>query len=325
MKVAFFGASTVQQINGYADIFAKNYTEYKCKKFGYGGMHLNNAGIVFIDKVIKWKPDICFVDWFCTDYINKDGKVELYVKVLLEKFSRINCRPIFLFLPHNDQEEDRKLFYQSTKKLVSDLDLEYICIDQLLSKENISDIVRDRIHTNQLGAEKYAFILSDYLKMHKEFNIISFGKNCFSNIKSVRVNKVYDKTMSFDGNCFIVGMTQLVGNFTGLLDKVTNETSEEILLWDRWCYYTRNHFALSFEVLGKTDLFVTNKKFDTSTCKSNLDFSLFKKKLVIKKIYYVGDSLFVNKKGGSSVYFWIKILRCKLGAIKYRISQILRK
>ena len=54
MKVAFFGASTVQQINGYADIFAQNYTEYKCKKFGYGGMHLNNAGIVFIDKVIEW-------------------------------------------------------------------------------------------------------------------------------------------------------------------------------------------------------------------------------------------------------------------------------
>ncbi|MCR4743338.1 MAG: hypothetical protein K5866_10785 [Treponema sp.] len=325
MKVAFFGASTVQQINGYADHFSLKNPQYKCKKFGYGGMHLNNAGIVFLDKVIKWKPDICFVDWFCTDYINQDGKVELYIKTLLEKFSRINCRSIFLFLPHNDQEEDRKLFYQNTKKLVLDLGLEHICIDQLLANENISDIVRDRIHTNQLGAEKYSLILSNYLKEHKAVNIISFGKNIFSDIKSVKVNKVFDKKISFDGNCFIVGMTQLVGNFTGLLDKVTKDSSQEILLWDRWCYYTRNHFALSFEVSGKTDLFVTNKKFDTSTCKSDLDFTLFKKNLVIKKIYYVGESLKVCKKGGSSLYFWLKILRCKLGAIKYRILQTLRK
>ena len=52
--IAVFGASVTQQKNGYA---TKLSDKFNCpvRIFGYGGMHLNNAVICFIDKVIYEK------------------------------------------------------------------------------------------------------------------------------------------------------------------------------------------------------------------------------------------------------------------------------
>ena len=43
-KIAFYGASVTQQRNGYVKYFAK-LSKAKVLKFGFGGMHLNDAGI----------------------------------------------------------------------------------------------------------------------------------------------------------------------------------------------------------------------------------------------------------------------------------------
>lgn len=70
--IAFFGASVTQQKNGYA----RKLTKKLCQKeniFGYGGCHLKNAGIIFINKVLEIKPTICFIEWFSTGTITSHG------------------------------------------------------------------------------------------------------------------------------------------------------------------------------------------------------------------------------------------------------------
>ena len=99
-KIAFYGASVTQQRNGYVKYFAKLSTA-KVLKLGFGGMQLSDAGICFIDKVVEIHPDICFIDWFSTWYMNQDGKFSLYLDVIAEKLQKINCRIIFLFFPQN--------------------------------------------------------------------------------------------------------------------------------------------------------------------------------------------------------------------------------
>ena len=49
--IAVFGASVTKQKNGYATKLHK-YFNHPIKVFGYGGMHLNNAAVCFIDEVI---------------------------------------------------------------------------------------------------------------------------------------------------------------------------------------------------------------------------------------------------------------------------------
>ena len=77
-KIAFYGASVTQQRNGYVECFSK-LSKDKVLKFGFGGMQLSDAGICLIDKFIEIRPDICFVDWFSTWYMNQDGKFNLYI------------------------------------------------------------------------------------------------------------------------------------------------------------------------------------------------------------------------------------------------------
>src|SRR5574344_2395817 len=88
-RVAFFGASVTQQNPGYSYETAK-LLESKYKVFGFGGMHLPDAGICFIDKVLKFKPNYVFVDWFSTDYMEQSNKTLSYIDTLLYKFSKAN-------------------------------------------------------------------------------------------------------------------------------------------------------------------------------------------------------------------------------------------
>lgn len=65
MLVSFFGASVTQQTNGYVDVFANLCNDkFDVKKYGYGSMHIYDAGICFINNVINDKPNYCFIDWF---------------------------------------------------------------------------------------------------------------------------------------------------------------------------------------------------------------------------------------------------------------------
>ena len=78
-KIAFFGASVTQQQNGDWQYFANLNPQFDVRPFGNGSMHLNDAGICYIEDVIKFNPQWCFIDWFSTGYIvygkdkNEDG------------------------------------------------------------------------------------------------------------------------------------------------------------------------------------------------------------------------------------------------------------
>ena len=88
-KIVFYGASVTQQRNGYVDHFAK-LSKAQVMKLGFGGMHLNDAGICFVDKAVQTRPDICFIDWFSTAYTGLDSKSDLYIDAIAEKFLKIN-------------------------------------------------------------------------------------------------------------------------------------------------------------------------------------------------------------------------------------------
>jgi hypothetical protein len=118
-KIAFYGASVTQQRNGYVNHFAK-LSKAKVVKLGFGGMHLNDAGICLVDKAVQTHSDICFIDWFSTYYIGQDGKSDLYIDAIAEKLLKIGCRVIFLFCARNKDLKisDWKTFSKYKKKLV---------------------------------------------------------------------------------------------------------------------------------------------------------------------------------------------------------------
>ena len=88
-RFAFFGASVTQQKNGYAIQFIKQNKCLNYNIFGYGSRHLNDAGICYIDDVIRSNPSHCFIDWFNTGYISynedKFDEIKIYINTIVHK------------------------------------------------------------------------------------------------------------------------------------------------------------------------------------------------------------------------------------------------
>lgn len=152
-RIAAYGASVTEQENGYADYLARKFGQ-KIKKFGYGGMHLPDAGMCFIDDVIKYKPNLAFIDWFSTGYMEISEKTISCLDTILYKFSLHNCAIVFLFMPFNEDlatTYKKNMFYSFLKEEIVKRNANYIDIASIITLEEKIKALRDTIHTNVWG------------------------------------------------------------------------------------------------------------------------------------------------------------------------------
>lgn len=152
-RIAAFGASVTQQDNGYVDHLAKKLG-IKIKKFGYGGMHLPDAGVCFIDKVLSYKPDLCFIDWFSTNYMECTEKTLQCIDTILYKFSLIHCAVVFLIFPErrtDGRQVEKDAFYDFCRTALKECNVAFIDISDELKSTDLSEVLRDSIHTSMEG------------------------------------------------------------------------------------------------------------------------------------------------------------------------------
>lgn len=325
-KIVFYGASVTQQRNGYVNHFAK-LSKAEVLKLGFGGMHLNDAGICFVDKAVQTSPDICFIDWFSTSYTNQDNKLELYIDVIAEKLLKIGCRVIFLFLPNLRDLKTCpwKQFYAFAENHLKKQGLEYISLDKILSEYPVKEILRDEIHTTKKGSRLYAEAIFHYLQQFADslYENADIKPNIYSSLSSLPVKRSFEKELVLEGDCHIQGFFLKIGPWSGIVDISTNKLSKKENTWDRWCYYGRNHFSFNLPLNGKALFTVSDEKFDTTSCKENVDFSKYKKKLVIHEIYYYGGSLKLCTKGSRFSYLYT-LLMSEVFAVKHRLRVIFK-
>ena len=289
-------------------------------------MHLSDAGICFINKVVELKPEICFVDWFSTAYSNQDSNLELYIDAIAEKLLKIDCRVIFLFLPNkrNAKECGWENLYSCAKNYLKKQGLEFICIDEALSDCTPEEILRDEIHSTEKGSRLYAETIYDYLQNHPQLPKAEVEPNIYSSISVLPVKRGFDKELILEGDCHIQGFFLKIGPWSGIVDISTSNLSTKENTWDRWCYYGRDHFSFNLPLNGKALFTVSDEKFDTTSCKENVDFSKYnKKKLVIHEIYYYGGSLKLCTKGSRFSYLYT-LLMSEVFAVKHRLRVIFK-
>lgn len=323
-KIVFYGASVTQQRNGYVNHFAK-LSKAKVLKFGFGGMHLNDAGICFIDKVVELKPEICFVDWFSTAYSNQDSNLEFYIDAIAEKLLKVDCRVIFLFLPNkrNAKECDWENLYSFAKNYLKKQRLEFICIDEALSDCTPEEILRDEIHSTERGSRFYAETIYDYLQNHPQLPKAEVKPNIYSSISALPVKRGFDKELILEGDCHIQGFHLQIGPWSGIVNIKTDDGRFKENTWDWWCYYGRDHFSFNLPIDGRVTFTISDESFDTSECRDKFDFSKYKKKLVIHEIYYYGGSLKLCTKGSRFSYLYT-LLMSEVFAAKHRLKVIFK-
>lgn len=294
-RIAFFGASLVQQRNGYWRYFEEKYKNFEIKPFGFGARHLNDAGICYIDDVLQFEPDYCIIDWFTTGYVkyneHKFDEIKTYINTIIHRFYEKKIPILFLILP--DETCDKKDIY---KKLQAYLESAQVPVLNLSEKfANLNEVLRDGIHTTDFGAKVYAELVGDYF-FSKIFGKFKIPKeypewNKFCEVKRLEFNRVVYKKLVLKGDCEVIGISQLVGPYTGMLDidgKIVN-------YWDRWCYYEREMVNMAFPVNGSCTINVLEDDFDRSACQkhnegADTDWTI-KKCLKLFTIFFIGSNL----------------------------------
>ena len=286
--ISFFGASVTQQINGYAKKLSYKLIDDDVHIFGYGGNHINDAGICFIDNVLNKNSNYCFIDFFSTAYTKTDEDTIEILDTIVYKLTQNNCKIIFLFflnIAHNERID----FYNFIKKYIVSKNLFYIDLNDFFTYD--ISLCYDLVHTTELGSSLYADKIYDVFQKNKD--IIQYPVNIektkfCDNIKVLNVNKIFNDVVILEGECLIIGFYLTIGPKSGVVEINNNKYS----IWDQWCHYDRPHFNLhKLLVKDKLEIKILQENIDYSTCRRTIIETDVLKELNIIDIYYIGNKL----------------------------------
>lgn len=276
-KISFFGASITQQKTGYVHYFKKLNPTFEVSQFGYGSMYITDAGICYVDDVIKASPDYCFLDWFSPACYRPPEKIKDYLDAIIQKLFSINCRPIFLFFYRKNMDNGWFEMFDYLKNYAHTYNINVIDLSKI---QNADDNLRDSIHTNDLGSKNYGTLISnEFHKMQfKTLDSTSIPSNRYSVVKNLecQIEATEYLTLKSFGCSSIIGILQNIGQYTDYIEYTLDNKEYKIELKDKWSeQYEREVIKLS------VDEFCDNIsiKIPPNT------------KLAIKKIFYTGDLL----------------------------------
>ena len=192
MKILFHGASVTEQEGESSYVFQLNEqlkktdNQHIILKKGFGGCHINDAGLLNIAVDADEEIDICFLEWNTTGLDRfEEGTLRYMAATLIDK----GILPIFLILARADSIslDSRRLSEKQVLNFCIENGIPYLDYRGLINPE--LDL-RDVVHTNFSGAVKYAKALfKDLTYFSEKINIISNLKKITSDIQ---VNSLED-------------------------------------------------------------------------------------------------------------------------------------
>lgn len=295
INIVFFGASVTKQKNGYvwhfSNLCKSHNNNFVINQYGYGGMHIKDAGVCFIENVLKNHPQYCFLDWFSTGYIPNNTNLKDYLDNFRYQFLSNNCQIIFLLLDRKNVD-DRIGMYNQIIEYANIYSIPYINTCNLLSDKD--KLLRDLVHTTDVGSELYAQKIYHYFMQNilnkYTLNLSNLVVNKFANIKKLFLSdKIIQEFIKIKGSAEIIGVNQIVGPHSGILNVDVDGSLSKINLFDCWCYYKRNVLKIEKKFNHYLNIFVSQEGFDRTVAKEQIDWPT---KMVIQPLdylYYIGD------------------------------------
>lgn len=297
IKLAFFGASVTGQKGGYVDRFRALdvIQKFDTSKYGYGSLHIKDAGMCFIEDILSGSPDYCFIDWFSTGYIPSESELIVYLDTFRDKFINNNCQIIFLFFSGSEQHmSDKRIdMYSQVIAYAEKYNIPYIDLREPVKNLPVEELYRDSVHTLELGSKIYGeFIYQTFLEKILPFNSLNFSditKTKYSNIQKIPIGSkgIYEE-ISITGNAEIIGLSQNIGPYSGILNINADGNESKQSLWDCWCYYEREVLKIEKKFQNKLLIKVSQEDFDRSSAKQQVDWSGTKFIKPSGSLYFIG-------------------------------------
>lgn len=309
--VVFFGASVTKQKEGYVTFFQQAHPTLTIERVAIGATHLKDAGLCLLNEVVQKAPKYCFLDWFTPSIdIYTDDQIKEYLQFIIRQLFDINCIPIMLFLNGDGSGRDfsKKIlkFDFIINEICNKYRVPYIKVYEKIYQLGYNDnqILKDDVHTTQVGSELYSVIITENFKQIKEqCKNFEFSykpeKNKYLNIKKKELPGDIKQKIIIRGNADVIGIFQKIGPFTGWVEiKLDDGPVVERCLVDKHCYYTRECFNFTYKFNRTMEIAISSKTPDYSVCKNPPDYGIkdwdayYKrhvKKLNLKEVYYIGE------------------------------------
>jgi hypothetical protein len=298
-SIVCFGASVTRQNNSYAD-FLQNLLEYNIYKEAYGSMHLSDAGICFLNKVIEHNPKYCLIDWFSTAKTDYGNEIIKYLDAIIYKLAAHNIQPIFLLFPISIMLDSRLEMYQNIHKYAKEHNIYIIDIYSKSVEENIDkqSLIKDYVHTTLFGAEYYAKQIAFYMKkfvVESDHKILIPEKNKYSNIKEFTSPISVKDFLEIEVDDELIGIYQTIGPYSdsiSIFDSYGNLLNKHDI-WDIWSHYERETIKIHIPKPGRYLIKLNNNSVDKTKCKQNFDFSNYNANILNLKKFYFTKNLYI--------------------------------
>jgi hypothetical protein len=268
-------------------------------KFGYGSMHLSDAGVCFIDHVVSYNPDVCFIDWFSTSKTNYGDGISVYLDCLVLKLLENNIKPVFLLFPISEMLAPRVEMYDTVRKYALKYAIQCLDINEKSKKEeiDISTIIKDYVHTTDFGGYYYASKILELLgedffnKKDAVSNCVRPEKNKYYGILKKEMNIEVKKFINFLVEDELIGIYQTIGPYSNNVNIFKEgKLIQKCPIWDCWCHYERDTFKLCIKEPGRYFIELAND-IDKSACKVQKNWGDFVNALNLKDAFYTSNFL----------------------------------
>ena len=303
LRISFFGASITEQKEGYVYQIKKqfeNNTSISIFQHGYGARYITDSGIINIDDVLLNKPHFCFLDWFSTLLVCDLKDILIFLETIIYKFTKSNCKLIFLFFPRKDMNHDRMEMYHSVQNYLDSNKISYLDLSERFNNDLMECILKDDVHTTIQGGINYSIKIIDYFK--NNMNHINYPSTLpketpFCNYIKKNFKATIHDYIEIEGKGEIISFKIIKNKHCGIVDIFQNNIYEKSYnFWDKWCSWTRESLACSLLINGKTTICLTNKNVDINNETTGLDWSTINKTIEIQDIYFIGDIKITNFK-----------------------------
>lgn len=287
----------------FSDLCKKHNYDFVITQHGYGGMHMKDAGMCFIEDVLKTKPQYCFLDWFSTQYAPSDIEdIKDYLDNFRYQFLSNNCQIIFLFFGGQKKHTTYRMsMYNNLIKYALNYNIPYINIyDKIknMKEEDLNFLFRDSVHTTESGSILYASeIYNNFINniLNKHINNNDLTKNKFAYIKKLLLeNKDILEFIKIKGCGGIVGIHQIIGPHSGILNIDADSVTSKLNLWDCWCYYERKSIKIQQDFNDYINIYISQEDFDRKNCKQEANWNVKKIIKPVDYLYYIGDIADIN-------------------------------
>ncbi|KAA8610001.1 SGNH/GDSL hydrolase family protein [Salipiger aestuarii] len=263
VNLVFFGASVTEQSEhhatkertGYVNVFEEEMAEaagYRVSRISAGSSDLMDAGVVYTERVIAQKPDICVIDWVTPSLTECDPRI---VRQVYYRLMEHDILPVTVLLPRKDRVQKDIPIAVEMARISEEFDLPFFDALDYLGDIDLDTILRDTVHTNEAGAKAYAQVMQQILqKVEKRskpfppcvppFQVLTVESPrkppLIARNIDIRVRPAVSGPVEF---CLV--MEQRVGPYSPILDvEVASgagdlESVETYPIFDPWCHRER--------------------------------------------------------------------------------------